>query len=100
MKEYFILDLITLFAVILLDYFLKTKLIGNRKFWIFQLIVIVLTTIVDNYSSGRPIVIFNRDIILNLRVGNVPVENYLLGFNLMTLNLILFEKFVVRKHRE
>jgi lycopene cyclase domain-containing protein len=97
MKEYLIINIFFIVVISFLDRVLKTNLYKNPKFWIFQTIIILLTTIVDNYSSSKPIVIFNDKILLNIRVLAVPVENYFFGFNLLTLNLILFEFFQRRK---
>lgn len=85
--------------VIQLDLILRTNLFFNKKFWLFHLIIILLATLVDNYISGRPFVIFNPRYLINVRVYFVPIENYLFGFTLLTLNLILFE-FTNRKHEK
>ncbi|MFO0703744.1 MAG: lycopene cyclase domain-containing protein [Patescibacteria group bacterium] len=93
MKEYFILSILYLFIIALLDISLKTKLYQKKLFWNFQLIVFLLTAFVDHFSAARPIVLYNENIILGPRVFQVPIENFLFGFNMLYLNLIIFEKF-------
>jgi len=85
-------------SIVFLDKILGTNLISQNKFWIFQAVVALLTTIVDNYSSGRPIIIFSDTVISGIRIINVPIENYLFGFSLLALNLILFEYFSRKKY--
>lgn len=97
MKEYLLINIAFLVVILHLDLSLKTKLFVNRKFWYFHIIVFLLAIIIDNYLSGRPIVIYNSEIITNVRLGYVPIENFLFGFDLLTLNLILFE-FTNKKH--
>lgn len=94
MKEYLIINLILTIVMYLLDRVFNTGLFNNKKFWYFHLIIIILTTLVDNYSSGRPIVLFNENFITGVRIIHVPMENYLFGFNLLTFNLILYERAV------
>ncbi|NTU73511.1 lycopene cyclase domain-containing protein [Candidatus Roizmanbacteria bacterium] len=93
MKEYLILDIIALVGVIILDHVLKTHIIKQKRFWVLQIIVAGFATLVDNYISGRPFVLFSSVYSLNVKVGFVPIENYLFGFCLITLNVILFEYF-------
>lgn len=91
MKEYLMLCLFLFVIIWQLDCALKTHLFMQKKFWILHLIVFILASFVDNVISGRPYVIFNPYFILNIRLIHVPIENFLFGFDLITLNLILFE---------
>ena len=91
MKEYLMICLVLFVIIWQLDYAFKTHLFTQKKFWILHLIVFILACVVDNVISGRPYVIFNPYYILNIRLIHVPVENFLFGFDLITLNLILFE---------
>lgn len=91
MKEYVLLNLFFFVIIWHLDCAMKTNLFSRKIYWIFQFIVFLLACLVDNIISGRPYVIFNSYYILNIHLGFVPIENFLFGFNLMTLNLILFE---------
>lgn len=91
MKEYLLISILAVTAVLFLDRLCQTKLSNRRSFWILHGIVFLLASVVDNIISGRPYVYFNPDFILGLRVVFVPVENYLFGFSMITLNLILFE---------
>jgi len=95
--EYTIATIFSVLVVVILDQLLQTKILWQKKFWIFFLFVIVLHTIVDNYLNGRwwlnePIVgPYGSQFYSGLRVWHTPLENYFFGFSLITLNIILFE---------
>ncbi len=91
MKEYTLATFASVLCVIILDQVLRTKLVKQKKFWYFHIVVFFLACIVDNVISGRPYVFFNSSHIIGVRIGFVPIENFFFGFSLITLNLILFE---------
>jgi lycopene cyclase domain-containing protein len=91
MPEYTLLTILSLVVVFLLDWALKTRLFVNKKFWLFHAIVIVLTTIVNGYLTGRPIVEYGEEFNLGIRVITIPIEDYFFGFSLLTLFLVVFE---------
>ncbi len=91
MKEYLALNCIFLLPIILLDIILSTRLLRNKKFWYFHIIVVILTIITDSFFSGRPIVLYDNQFNINFYIIHTPIENFFFGFNLLTLNLILFE---------
>lgn len=98
--EYTILSIFSVLAVAVLDLKIaKTRLIQSKKFWLFILISFLLHTIVDNYLNGRwglgSFIVgpYNREFYLGIKIFFTPLENYLFGFSLLTLNVILFEKF-------
>lgn len=91
MNEYLFIAILAVILVLWFDQRCQTKLAQRKDFWILQGIVVILASIVDNIISGRPYVFFNPEIIVGIRVLFVPIENYLFGFSMITLNLILFE---------
>jgi hypothetical protein len=44
-------------------------------------------------------VIYNPDYFLEIRLGTIPVEDFLCGFGLITLTLVLWEFFLRRERR-
>ncbi len=52
----------------------------------------------NGYLTGRPIVLYNPEYFLGIRLGTIPVEDFLYGFGLITITLVLWEYFV-RKER-
>lgn len=91
MKEYLLIGLLALGGLIFLDNLLKTKLFWNKKFWYFQLVILILTIGFDSYLVSKQVVIHNPLWISNFIIVTVPVEDVVFGFNLISLNIILFE---------
>ncbi len=91
MKEYTLISVISVIAAIALDTVLKTKLILNKKFWVFWAVMFVLLFIVNGYLTWRPIVQYGETFLLGIRLFTIPVEDFLFGFSLITSNIIIWE---------
>ena len=91
MKEYTILALLAVFMTLLLDSLLRTHLVRQRLFWIFWAIMAMLTTVINGYLTWRPMVQYGEWALLGIRIGTIPLEDYLFGFSLLTMNLIVWE---------
>ncbi len=96
MKEYTILAVTSVIIVIALDFILKTRLIVNKKFWIFWAVMFVIIFLVNGYLTWRPIVTYGNSFYLNLRLFTVPIEDFLYGFSLLTGNIIIWE-YITKK---
>ena len=99
MKEYTLLAIISVLLVIILDFVLRTRLVLNKKFWVFWAVMFVLIFIVNGYLTWRPIVIYGESFYLGIRLFTIPVEDFLFGFSLITSNIVLWE-FYTRKIEE
>lgn len=99
MKEYTLLAAISVFLALTLDFALGTKLVRNKKFWVFWAVMFVLLFIVNGYLTWRPIVIYGENFFLGIRLFTIPVEDFLFGFSLITSNIVLWEYFT-RKRKE
>lgn len=98
MKEYTILAACGALLSIGLDFILKTRLSTTKAFWIFWAIMAALTTIINGYLTGRPIVLYGESFFLNIRFITIPLEDYLFGFGLLTSNIVLWEYFTKREN--
>ena len=92
MITYTSLSILAVILVIILDFTLGTKLCKRKAFWNFWAILVVLLFIVNGYLTWRPIVMYNSNFITNFRLFTTPIEDFLYGFSLVTLNLIIWEK--------
>ena len=99
MKEYTIIAIVAVIAALLFDRLLGTRLSSRREFWIFWVVMTLLTTIVNGYLTWRPIVIYGEGHYLGVRVWTIPIEDYLFGFGLITLNLVIWEFWKSRGRR-
>lgn len=98
MKEYTLIAFISVVAAILADVVLKTRLMLNRKFWVFWCVMFVLIFIVNGYLTWRPVVIYGDEYFMNIRLFTIPFEDFLYGFSLITLNIVLWE-YLTRKFK-
>ena len=99
MKEYTIIAVISVLAALLSDVLLKTRLILNRKFWVFWCVMFVLIFMVNGYLTWRPVVIYGEKYFMNIRLFTIPIEDFLYGFSLITMNIVLWE-FITRKFKK
>ena len=104
MPEYTILTFLACLAVVILDLkILSTKLLTQKWYYLFLLLVVILQTIVDNYLNGRwlantPIVgPYGNQFYSNIVIWHTPLENYFFGLSLVTLNIAVFEYLTSRE---
>ncbi len=97
MPAYTILSLISLVLVFGLDLVLETKLFKSKKFWLYQLICFVLQFFADGYLTWRPIYVVNPGKILQIYLFTTPLENFIFGFSMLYLLVIVFETLVKTK---
>lgn len=93
MKEYTIASVLSVLIIFIIDLISGTKLFSKKNFWIFWGVMSIITFIVNGYLTWRPIVIYGEQFQLGFRVWTIPIEDFLFGFSLITLNIIIWEKF-------
>jgi lycopene cyclase domain-containing protein len=88
--------LVAVAAVCALEFaVLRTGLFRRRAYWSSMLIVIGFQILVDGWLTklSAPIVIYNDQQISGLRFPfDIPVEDFLFGFALVTAVLLLWER--------
>jgi lycopene cyclase domain-containing protein len=93
MMEYTICAVVSAFVTVVLDARLGTRVLRNRSFWIFQGVMIFFAVLSNGYLTWRPIVIYGETQYLGIRLGTIPLEDFVYGFSLTTLSVILWEYF-------
>jgi lycopene cyclase domain-containing protein len=97
MGEYTLLAIAAvLFSVTVDIAVLRTRLIFNKKFWVFWLVMFVLIFIINGYLTWRPIVLYGEGHYLGVRLFTIPIEDFLYGFSLLTLNICIWEFYTRR----
>ena len=97
MKEYTLLAVVSVVLVLILDFSLKVRIILNKAFWIFWMIMFVIIFVVNGYLTARPVVLYGSEYFSGFRIFTIPIEDFLYGFSLITSNIILWEYFS-KKH--
>jgi len=91
MKEYSILAITSVLAVVMLNLFLKTKVMRRREFWVFIFVIFCFKLAVNGLLTGKNIVMYNPRFFMGFRIGSIPVEDFLFGFSMVSLAVIVWE---------
>ena len=94
MKEYTLLAVVSVLLAILLDRWLRTGVLGKPAFWIAMGVMLFFKIPSNGYLTWRPIVIYNPDQFLGIRLWTIPLEDFLYGFGLITITIVLWEFFL------
>ena len=94
MPEYSVLALLGAIATVLAEVFwLRTGIFRTAQYWVSMGIVYFFHVLVDGWLTklSAPIVIYDEGQITGVRVPwDIPVEDYLFGFAMITLTLMLW----------
>ncbi len=94
MPEYTLLAVLSVLATVAVELFWwHTGLFRKGQYWIAMAIVYSFHVLVDGWLTklSAPIVIYDGDQITGLRVPwDIPVEDYLFGFSMITLTILLW----------
>lgn len=92
MKEYTIASVVSVLIIFIVDIILGTKLFSRKNFWLFWLVMAAITFLVNGYLTWRPIVMYGEQFQLGFRIWTIPIEDFIFGFSLITLNIIIWER--------
>jgi lycopene cyclase domain-containing protein len=103
MPEYTIAAVIGAGVVLALELgWLRTGLLATRAYWWSIVICFAFMVIVDGWLTklSAPVVLYDPDAIVGWRVPwDIPVEDYLFGWALLTLTMITWDA-LARRERE
>ncbi len=94
MPEYTLLAVLSVVGTVAVEVFwLRTGIFRKGQYWIAMAIVYFFHVLVDGWLTklSAPIVIYDGGQITGVRVPwDIPVEDYLFGFSMITLTLLLW----------
>lgn len=94
MPEYTVLAVLSVLGTVLAEVlWLRTGIFRTAQYWIAMAIVYTFHVLVDGWLTklSAPIVIYDEAEITGVRVPwDIPVEDYLFGFAMITLSLMLW----------
>lgn len=89
--NYTVLAVVGVLAAVVVDgLLLRTCLLRRRGFWAAYAIVLFFQLVTNGVLTGLPVVQYNPDRILGLRIVYAPVEDLLFGFAMVTVTLSLW----------
>ena len=91
--EYLLSGIIACGAVLALDQLLRTRLVRQRRFWVFLGIMMLCQLIFDGYLTARPVTIYDPCCHLGPRLPLIamPIEDIPFGIALVGLAAVLWE---------
>lgn len=96
MREYTLAAALAAALVVLAEVaWLRTGLFRDRAYWIAMAIVLFFQVLVDGWLTklSAPIVLYSAEEFSGVRFPwDIPVEDYLFGFALVTLVMLLWER--------
>lgn len=95
MREYTVLAVLSVAITIALVLRLRVGIFRTAQYWAAMAIVVAFQVLVDGWLTklSAPIVIYNPEHHLGLRFPwDVPVEDYLFGFSMVTSCVALWER--------
>ena len=91
MKEYTLLAAASVVVAVLLDRKSGINLLRRGEYYIFLLVITGFKLLVNGYLTSKDIVLYDRRFFLGLRLGSMPLEDFLFGFSMITLCLVVWE---------
>ena len=96
MNEYTIASILAVVAVVAVETaWLRTGIFRTATFWVAYGIILFFQVLVDGWLTklSAPIVIYSPEEFSGIRFPwDVPVEDYLFGFALVTLVMLLWDR--------
>ena len=96
MREYTVLSVASVVAVVAAELlWFRTGLFRTARFWIAYAIILFFECLVDGWLTklSAPIVTYDRNQFSGWRFPfDIPVEDFLFGFSLIVLTLLLWER--------
>ncbi|MFC1699755.1 lycopene cyclase domain-containing protein [Candidatus Omnitrophota bacterium] len=96
MKEYTLLAVGSVVITLLLERRSKLKLLQRFEYYVFLLIILWFKLLVNGFLTGNRVVLYNPRFFLGLRIGSIPLEDFLFGFSMVTLSVIFWEYFKLK----
>ena len=93
MKEYTFIALGSIVFTLLLDRASQVNILKRREYYFFLLSILFFKLLVNGYLTARSVVIYNPAFFLGLRIGTIPLEDFLFGFSMVTQAIIFWEYF-------
>jgi lycopene cyclase domain-containing protein len=96
LPEFTVLSIVSVVAVVAAELlWFRTGIFRSVTFWVAYAIILFFEVLVDGWLTklSAPIVTYNPDQFSGVRFPfDIPVEDYLFGFSLIVLTLVLWER--------
>lgn len=93
MKEYTLIAVFSMMVTIFIDRSTGINILKKKEFYLFILIIFGFKLLVNGYLTGADIVMYDPNFFLGIRLGSIPLEDFIFGFSLVSLGIIFWEFF-------
>ncbi|MFA5092843.1 MAG: lycopene cyclase domain-containing protein [Candidatus Omnitrophota bacterium] len=93
MKEYTLIALVSVALTIWIDKLTRVNILKNKLFYLFLGVIFFFKLLVNGYLTKTNIVMYNSKFFLGIRLGSIPLEDFIFGFSMVTLGVIFWEYF-------
>jgi lycopene cyclase domain-containing protein len=97
LKEYTLLAALSVLLIIIIDHKSGICILRQKLYYVFFAVIIGFKLLVNGYLT-RHIVMYNSQFFMGIRIGTIPLEDFLFGFSMVTLSIVCWEYF--KKKRE
>ena len=97
MKEYTLIAALSVLLIIIIDHKSGVCILRQKLYYVFFAVIIGFKLLVNGYLT-RHIVMYNSQFFMGIRIGTIPLEDFLFGFSMVTLSIVCWEYF--KKKRE
>jgi len=77
----------------------RDSLVSKPVFWKYLGVITLFILVFNGYLTARPVVLYNPEVITGWHIGTIPVEDFLYGYSLIGLNVMVYEKFRRKLYR-
>ena len=93
MKEYTLIAICSVVLTVLVDKLTRVNILKKKEFYLFLLVIICFKLLVNGYLTNTNTVMYNPKFFLGVRLGSIPLEDFLFGFSLVSSGIISWEFF-------
>jgi lycopene cyclase domain-containing protein len=90
-KEYTLISGAMIILTVLVDRLTRVNILKRKLFYLFMIIILGFKLLVNGYLTQTSIIMYNPKYFFGLRLGSIPLEDFLFGFSMVTLGIIFWE---------
>jgi len=91
MKEYTLLSLGAVIITVIVDQVSRVRLMRRKTYWFYLALFTLLMIVVNGYITHQKIVRYSSYYYCGIRMGSIPLEDFLFNFSMVTLTIIFWE---------
>jgi lycopene cyclase domain-containing protein len=96
-KQYTGLVFIFIALAIYLDFYLKTDLVFQKRFYLYVVLILLFTLIFNGYLTWRPVVLYGESYQIGFKIFTIPIEDFGYGFSLLFMCTTIYERLKKQK---